>query len=102
MGGPEKSGYCGGKFWPNEKDLIKGIVAAKSLHTFVAILRLPDGFTLKVFHIKHQEKTKRTAKNKKLALLILIFSYRCFRTDIFVPIKVYQTIKAIEPGEVLR
>ncbi len=88
MGGPEKSGYCGGKLFPKEKDLIKGIAAAKSLQTLVAIFRSPAGFTLKVFHINDQEKTKRTAKNNKLALLILT--------------KVYQTIKATEPVEAIR
>lgn len=88
MGGPGKSGYCGGKLCPKEKDLIKGIVAAKSLQTLVAISRFPNWLILKVFHINNQEKTKRTAKNKKLALLILT--------------KVYQTIEAIERGEAIR
>ena len=87
MGGPAKSGYCGGKLLPKEKDLIKGIVAAKSLHTFVAILRLPDGVILKVFHISHQEKMKRIAKNNSSFPLFLLITA--------ILTKVYQTAKAV-------
>ena len=89
IGGPENNGYWGGKLLPREKDLIKGIVAAKSLQTFVAILRLPDGVTLKVFHIKHQEKTKRTAKNNNPAIFFLF--------TVTTLTKVYQRAKSSEP-----
>ena len=111
MGGPAKSGYCGGKFWPSEKDLIKGIVAAKSLQTLVAISRFPNWFILKVFHISHQEKTKRIAKNKNSTFLfLLMISEACHKLRLllaiilatFKSISVYQTIEATGPEEVIR
>lgn len=57
-------GYWGGKFAPYENDLMRGIVAAKSLQSLEAICRLPVGEILKVFHIKSEEKAKQS-RNKK-------------------------------------
>ena len=64
-------GYSGGKFDPKENDLIRGIVAAKSLHAFVAICISPVGESLKVENIKTEENIKKTIHRIISDLVIL-------------------------------
>ena len=72
IGGPAKIGYWGGKFDPNENDRIKGIVAAKSLHAFVAICIFPASSSPNVFVIKETEKKKKIKKRKISNFVILL------------------------------
>ena len=63
MGSPAKIGYSGGKLDPSENERIRGMVAAKSLHTLVVISKSPDEVKRKVFHIKKQDKKKSNEKS---------------------------------------
>ena len=63
IGTPGKIGYSGGKLSPKEKDLIRGIVAAKSLQAFEAIFKSPPT-TPNVLNIKITEKQKNAVKTK--------------------------------------
>jgi len=80
MGGPAKRGYSGGKLSPYEKDLIRGIVAAKSLQTFEAICKFPWESTLKVFHIKKEEKTRRIKRKDSSRTLVFLINFVRFIT----------------------
>jgi hypothetical protein len=64
MGGPANIGYSGGKFDPKEKDLIRGIVAAKSLQALVAICISPEGVILNVLNIRKIENNKKPKKRR--------------------------------------
>lgn len=61
MGKLGKIGYSGGKFDPSEKDLIKGICAAKSLHNFPPINILLSLYS-NVVNIRAKERIKRKAQ----------------------------------------
>lgn len=61
MGGPEKSGYSGGKLLPKEKDLINGIWLAKSLQAFEAISIFPFSYE-NVENISQVEKINARTK----------------------------------------
>jgi hypothetical protein len=63
MGSVGKRGYSGGKFEPKEKDLISGIVLAKSLQAFDAInIDLP--LCEKVENINQQLKIIEESANE--------------------------------------
>jgi hypothetical protein len=76
-------GYSGGKLLPNEKERIRGIVAEKSLHTFVAIKILPSWSNLKVFQNKNMEKRKSIEKKTTSNRFRLTYERRAFMTKVY-------------------
>ena len=82
-------GYSGGKLLPKEKDRISGIVAEKSLHTFVAIKILPSWSALNVFQNNNNEKIN-SAEKRRISNLFCFTNARRF----FIG-KVYQQISKV-------
>lgn len=74
-------GYWGGKLSPKEKDLIRGMAAAKSLQALVAILRSPPPAP-NVLNITMAEKQKSATKTSVSNLLFLTIWNNFFITKI--------------------